>query len=183
MRDPNDIIDEYLVLQCQNGNKQALVKLVKRWHPKILKQATWHTGNQEIAQDIAQECWGDVLKGLKKLKNSKAFKVWMYRIVHRRSIDWIRYQQKSRENTGEINEVLHPVEEQHTRQEQVSLLQQYLKQMSNEQQTILKLFYLESMAINEIAIILSIPVGTVKSRLHHARKSLQKRIKLYNHEK
>ncbi len=183
MRNPNDIIDEYLVLQCQAGNKQALVKLVKRWHPKIVKQASWHTGNQEIAKDIAQECWGDILKGLNKLKNSKAFKVWVYRIIHRRSIDWIRQKQKLKEDGGEICEKMVAEDDMDEKSEQISLLQKQMRKMPNEQRVLLKLFYLESLAINEIAIILSIPEGTVKSRLHHARKTLQKQIKMYNHEK
>lgn len=183
MRNPKDIIDEYLVLKCQNGDKKAFIKLVKRWHPRIIRQATWHTGNPDIAPDIAQECWNDILNGLHKLKNSKAFKVWIHRIIHRRSVDWIRQKQKDRENIQNVAQQADALSTHDDHQEKLLLLQNAMKQMSEEQQTILRLFYVENHNINEIGIILSIPKGTVKSRLFHAREGLKKRIKLKYHEK
>jgi len=177
------IIDEWLVLKCQTGDEKAFSLLVKRWHPKLTMQAYRHTQNIEAARDIAQESWHAFIRGLNNLHDPAAFRVWIYRIVSRRSVDWIRKVTRERKvlNSIEAREELNPV----SIEPGSTLLQQLketLKILPNNQRIILSMFYLDSIKVREMAAILSIPEGTVKSRLFHAREHLKSIYKQYNYE-
>lgn len=104
------IIDEWLVLKCQAGDEKAFSLLVKRWHPKLIMQANRHTQNIEAARDIAHESWHAFIRGLNNLHDPAAFRVWIYRIVSRRSVDWIRKVTRERKvlSSIEVREELNP---------------------------------------------------------------------------
>lgn len=185
MRNYPDIFDELLIIKSQEGNQKALDLLVKRWHPRLIKQAFWTTKDMESAKDIAQECWPAIIKGLRRLKSPEKFKVWANKIAYFKSVDWIRSKQKDRENQKKNSEVTESWEQTRDegREGKVRLLKRMILQLPEEQQSVLRLFYLEEHSIVEIGEILHIPPGTVKSRLFHAREQLKKKLKRKSHEK
>jgi len=100
MRKPGNIFDGLLVLQAQSGDKKALSLLVRRWHPKMYRQAYWYTKDPDKAKDIVQDSWSVILKKIYKLNNTNSFGSWVLTIVNRRAIDAIR-------SSKRINEKLH----------------------------------------------------------------------------
>ena len=181
----NEIFDEWLVLRCQTGDKKAMDLLVKSWHPKLLKQGYWHTRNSEAAKDIAQECWPHIIRGINTVKDPAHFRIWVYRIVYRRAVDWIREREKNRlkkENSNEIQEGLNPSSDE-SQEDRIKIIRRQMQQLPDDQRIILFMFYLKNQTIREIAKIMSIPVGTVKSRLFHARERLKKNLNKMNYEK
>jgi len=185
MKKHPEIFDEWLIIRCQNGDQKAFTLLVKRWHPKLLKQAYWYTRNREASKDVAQECWSSIVKGIKKIHDPASFRVWIYRIVHRRAVDWIREKQKSR-TLEEIQQKIPPDVEVNinvTNEDLITRLRMHMRQLSDSQRIILSMFYMENYTIREIGQVLSIPAGTVKSRLYHAREQLKKHLKKMNYEK
>jgi len=101
------------------------------------------------------------------LHDPENFKAWAYRITTNKAINWIRktkaakrisiedvknYQQENKEETG---------------------VKELLKKLDIKKKTILSLYYFEQLDISEISVALNIPRGTVKSRLHNARKELK----------
>lgn len=166
-----------MVLNYQAGDNKALDMLVKRWHPKLLRQAYWHTRDSEAAKDIAQDCCTDIIKAIHQLQYPARFNVWLYKIAYRKSVDWIRRQQRERDrNAKDVEESLY-FQSENKEQDVVNMLGKYMQQLPGDSRMILKLFYLDNFNIREIANILSIPVGTVKSRLFHAREKLKKTFK------
>lgn len=134
------------------------------------------------AKDITQEAWASVIKGLSNLKNPARFPVWLHQIVHRKSVDWIRKMQKERGlDHHEVEESLHS--ETEGINDKSKLLMKHLQNLPEEQIAILTLFYLKEHSILEIGEILSIPSGTVKSRLFNAREHLKKKLKNIDYEK
>ncbi len=173
---PDHIFDELLVLKCQSGDKKALTLLVKRWHQKLLRQANRHLYDAEESKDVVQDSWQAIIKGLDKLKEPAKFGVWALSITSRKAIDWIRKKQVSRARAADdvvIQKEYSSINENHKEQHLLSV-REALKKLPTEQRIVLSMFYLESQSITEIGIILSIPVGTVKSRLYHAREHLKK---------
>jgi len=170
------IFDGLLVLKCQAGDEEALSLLVKRWHQQLLRQANRHLFDTEISKDVVQESWQAIVKGIGKLKEPSKFGVWALSITSRKAIDWIRKKQlsRSRSATDISIQLEYESEAESGQEEKLSSMSDALKKLPPEQRIVLSMFYLESMSLVEISFILSIPVGTVKSRLYHAREKLKK---------
>ena len=134
----------------------------------------------DLAVEIAQESWVSIYKSIGKLKDPALFRFWAYKIVQRRSADWIRKEQRKRASLEEVTR--QPVETQEPEamkegEDRVAQMLAAIKQLPEEHQQILKLFYLEKVPIKALASMLSLPQGTVKSRLYYAREQLRKQLK------
>ena len=101
------------------------------------------------------------------------FRRWAYRIVTNKCADWIRNRQRQRIVSGELTEepAERPSDDEAT--DDIGLLRQALRQLPGRQRVILSMHYLEGMPLEEMAEVLSLPVGTVKSRLYYARRELK----------
>ena len=95
-RTPSTVLDEYLVVQSQRGDDGAFKALVERWHARLLGHAYRYTRDTEAAQDVAQEGWLAILRGLARLNDPGRFRPWAYRIVANKARDWVRREQSRR---------------------------------------------------------------------------------------
>ena len=174
MRTPEDIHDEWLVLRCQEGNAAALAELVAAWQPRILRHAMRLTANREAAADVSQAAWLAIIRGIDRLHDPACFRRWAYRIVAFKSADWIRNRQQDRALAGPI--VIEPTDYRTTsnaQSDEIAAIRLAMTRLSTDQRSILSMFYLEDMPLAEIAEAMSLPLGTVKSRLHYARQALK----------
>ncbi len=188
----NTITDELLVMSCQDGDEEAISLLVRRWQPRLWRHARTLTGTDDAAWDVVQESWLAIVRGLHRLLDAAQFRVWAYRIVTNKSADWIRRQTRRRQALADLSQqdaaqsggtqtgIAQPdvlgrsePEAAASHNEQVAALQQALQTLGPDHRVVLTLHYLEEMTINEIAVSLGIPAGTVKSRLYHARQELK----------
>lgn len=178
-RNDEQVLDELLVLDCQTGDLDALKQLVDRWQPRLLRYAFRLTHSQDAAPDIVQEAWMAIVKGLAKLDDPARFRPWAYRITTRKSVDWIHRQQRKRSleqivaaEPSSDGTTSHPNDSNGD----LGRLQDALAVLPEEERRLLLLHYVECLAIGEIAEVLAIPAGTVKSRLFHCRKKLKKQM-------
>jgi RNA polymerase sigma-70 factor (ECF subfamily) len=170
------VSDATLVVSYQAGDKSALQLLVKRWHLKFCKFAFWIVKDADVAKDIAQESWAAIMIKIHDLKDPKKFKSWAISIVNRKAIDWIRT--KNSENNKLVkfyneNPKVQESNEFEDNQKLKLLILKSINALSNEHQTVVKLFYTESYTLKEISEILKISIGTTKSRLFHAKEKLK----------
>lgn len=175
---PNKIFDALLVLQYQSGDKKALGMLVKRHHTKFCGHANWYLGDLDASKDVVQDCWGIIINKLGNLRDPNSFSSWAMRIVTRKSIDFLKQNRNKREK---LRYYEHTHLEGTTNEEgnaEIIKLQQAIKSLPNDQQIVLRLFYTQEYALIEISNILDISVGTVKSRLFHAREKLKTILKV-----
>ncbi len=177
MKDSRKIFDGLLVLEFQNGNREAITLLVKRYQNDFCRYAHWYTRDVDMAQDVVQESWHIILKKLVTLKNPNSFKGWALRIITRKSQDYLA----ARSRDHKLNRNYRPPPEQDTevieeRQKHIKVLKQGFEKLSLDHQMVLRLFYTEEYSLKDISSILNISVGTVKSRLFHAREKLKSTI-------
>lgn len=175
--------DEFLILDYQSGNKMALAILVKRWHKKFCTKAFYIVKDADEAKDVAQNSWRTIIGKLETIRDPQKFSGWSMRIVHTKSIDVLRKRQKDLKRVEALK--FDSVEEDEPYDEENVLkkkLYSAILELSIDQQEVIKLFYLEELAISRIAKLLEIKVGTVKSRLFHAREKLKLILKNYNYE-
>ena len=168
-RSSQHILDEWLVACSQAGDKRAFERLLRRWHPRLLNYAKRQLRDQEGAKDVVQDTLLTVSKDLRKLKDPVAFPRWVYRILHRRGCDWIAAQQRQRHNE-DTNVGVDVVDGDELT---ARAIQQGLRQLPREHYLTMYFFYLEEFSLHEIALIMDIPIGTVKSRLFTARQQLK----------
>lgn len=170
------IFDEYLAASARSGDRVAFARLAERWQPKLLAHAFRLLGEGEVARDIVQDAWADIVRGLSRLDDTRAFPAWAYRIVTRRAADQIRKRQRERKlSAAYASEVkaasqVEPVAEISADN---APLRAALATLPSEQRAAIALFYKEDFSVAEIAAALNVPAGTVKTRLMHARRKLR----------
>lgn len=176
-RSPQDILDEWLVLRCQDRDAEALRELVSRYEQRIWRHALYLTGQREAAGEVAQETWLAIVRGLPRLRDPAAFRTWAYRMVARRSADWIRRRQRDRAHarhaSGQNEPGAMPAPSAPVDDDELITLRLAIRRLPAQQRSVLWLHYRDGLGIREIAAVLDIPPGTVKSRLHHARNTLR----------
>jgi len=175
MRRPDDIQDELLVIRGQSGEADALALLVQRWQPRLLAHASRLTGDRQAAADAVQEAWLSIVRGLSRLDDPARFRPWAYRIVRNKCVDWTRRQVRQRGISTSL--ATDPVDGRPARgveaDEEVTTLRSALRQLPADRRAILAMCYIDEMPLRQIAEVLDVPVGTVKSRLYHARAELK----------
>jgi len=167
-------IDAELVEKLQSGNKAALATLVKRWHLEFCKKAYWIVKDADLSKDIAQDSWTTIIDKIETLKDSSSFAGWAYRIVYSKSFDALR--KKSREQIKQqdyAKDISSLVEDYKEDSQLKNKLSKAIQSLPVQQQLVIKLFYIEDYSLKEISVTLKISVGTVKSRLFHAREKLK----------
>lgn len=169
------ILDEYLAASARTGDRDAFTRLAIRWQPKLLAHAYRLMGDMEFARDVAQESWGDIAKSLPGLRDSALFPAWSYRIVTRRAADAIRRIQRDRRiNAAYAAESLSNVDATSMEASVDSApLNKAIAELPPQQRAAIALHYKEDLSIAEIAAVLEVPPGTVKTRLMHARRKLR----------
>jgi len=169
---------DLLVISVQQGNKQAFT-LLYRFYFKPLLGFSFKLGNdKEIANDAVQESWIKVSKNIRQLEDPRTFKSWIYRLVRWKTLDLIRTRVKQSERYESFDESAQLIEQssQNKLSSEPGLdddLALAIKSLSKVEKEIVHLFYLDDLKISEIAVVLNIPAGTVKSRLNRARNQLK----------
>ena len=170
--------NELLVLMAQDGEAAAWDELVARWQKPLWRHACRLTGRAEAAWDVMQEAWLGMVRGLAKLDDPKGFRAWAYRITTRRAVDWVRSRQRDRRGQDILETAGRPSEspDESDATDSASDVRAALAKIDLSHRVVLTLYYLDELGINEIADVLSIPAGTVKSRLHHGRDELRRHL-------
>lgn len=84
------IENQLLVMAAQDGDVEAWEKLVRRWQKKLWRYVFRLTYDVHSAWDITQQCWLEIIKGLRRLNDPACFKAWAYRIATNKSIDLLK---------------------------------------------------------------------------------------------
>lgn len=170
--------EEMLVRQMKEGDKASFDLLYEKYKNMALRTAYLITGDRSYSEDVVQDTVVKVYLHCKELKNDSGFKAWMMQILVRTAYKCGR--KKSRElpdedvvqkaDTGSNISLL----EQVIMQEETEAIAGAVRALPLKQRTVVVLFYYQEYQINEIAAILGCLEGTVKSRLHTARKRLKR---------
>ena len=171
-RSPDRILDEYLVLSAQAGSRVALDELARRWTPRLLRHAHHLLGSADQAGDAVQETWLAVMCGLRRLSDPESFPGWVYAIATRRCADAIRGSVRLRSFRDKTQNDPTNTETSPSSDDRLDM-RGALSRLPSDQAVVMAMFYGADLSVEEIAAALSIPAGTVKSRLHHARETLK----------
>ncbi len=177
---PNEreLAERLLVLRAQLGSRDAITSLVRHYDAPMLFYLRRLLGRTADAEDVRQEVWLTVLRKLRGLEDVGAFRTWLYRIARHRGISWLRKRRLEvpLPEAGALEETAAPgpAEEEPTfGPEEAAAVYEALDTLSAAHREILTLRFLGGLGYEDIAAVLDCHVGTVRSRLHYAKRALR----------
>ncbi len=171
------LYEQVLVLRCQTGDDAAFAELLERYDKRLGHYVRRLLHPAESVEDVLQDTWLAVYRKLPELRDPGAFKVWLYRVARnaaltrmRRRRDWVELVQEppATDESSEDTAVL---------AEDIARLHAALERLSVGHREALTLRFLEEMSYEDIACVIGCSVGTVRSRLHYARQSLERELR------
>jgi RNA polymerase sigma-70 factor (ECF subfamily) len=173
--------DAELVDAARRGDRDAFGELVVRHQERVYNLSLRFLGNPTAAEDLAQRVFISAFTQLKHFKGEAAFTTWIYRITFNESVTVRRTEGRRRAvsiHGADEGLIAEPAEtddpaEALTQQEERGALHRALQEIGAEDRKILLMREMEEMPYEQIAAVLQIPVGTVRSRLHRAREALR----------
>jgi RNA polymerase sigma factor (sigma-70 family) len=172
------IEDDLLAVRCQLGERAAFDELIARWHEPLWKYARRLTGDDDAAADTVQEVWLRVLRGIARLRDPALLRPWLFGIARRVVMDRLRasYSEPAMVPIDETE--LAGADDGRDLADDVSALHAELEELPVLEREVLVLFYLRELTLTELADVLSVPVGTIKSRLFRARNALRRQLEM-----
>jgi RNA polymerase sigma-70 factor (ECF subfamily) len=174
MTDTTDrLYETILVLRCQAGDEAAFAELVELYQPRLRYYLRKMLREANSAEDALQEVWLDVFRAVSRLAAAGAFRAWLYRIARDRALRELRKRRTPLQPLEGIEQVAGRPEETEFTAEDVERIHTALDELVAEQREVLVLRYIEDMSYDEIARVVGCQVGTVRSRLHYAKRALR----------
>jgi RNA polymerase sigma-70 factor (ECF subfamily) len=183
--------DRGLVERCQRGDLSAYETLVNRYRQRVFGLAFSMLRNEQDAIDLSQETFVKAWQAIRGFKKNASFYTWLYRITTNLCIDFVR--KRDRRPTVPFEEAVDPeadagVEvppsnqplptDEVQRKELRQQIDAALLELSAEHRAVIQLREFEGLEYAEIAKAVGCSLGTVMSRLHYARKHLQKLLRV-----
>ncbi len=184
-----DINDKLLIDRCKRGDRDAFDTLVRAYEKRVYNLAYRLSGSYDEANDISIDAFLRVFQALKMFRGDANFSTWLFRIVTNVYLDR-RKRTRNKQHVSleeyvelEENSVARQIEdpgptpdivaESH---ERAAILQSAIASLPDYQRTMVVLYHTEGLSYDEIAEVLSLPIGTVKSRLNRARLTLREKL-------
>jgi RNA polymerase sigma-70 factor (ECF subfamily) len=169
-----------LIRAARAGSEEAFDALVERYHLLVLWTAQALLADSAGAEDVAQEAWINAWRALDRFDPTRPFRPWLLRIVtngcrmHVRSAASHRaLESADGALPGEEDLLTHVI-----RREEIAALDAVIASLPPIQRQVIELRYLAELELAEIAIVMEVPLGTVKSRLHRALIALRQQLKM-----
>lgn len=181
-----------LIDHLREGDETALAPLVEKYKRMVHRLAMQITKNHEDANDVMQETFIKVYQSIHTFRQEAAFETWIYRIAVNEALNFVKRRERRRESSlettdeSEFNtetlrkaEINNNPEIQAEKAELRHWVTKAVNSLSLKHRIVVILHELEGLTHAEIASILNCSEGTVRSRLHYARKQLRSLLKPY----
>jgi RNA polymerase sigma factor (sigma-70 family) len=167
--------DEWLAVRCQLGERAAFDLLVSRWESPLWFYVRRLVPDDEEAGDLTQDIWLRILRGIAALRDPAVLRSWMFGIAHRVVTDRLRRKYAWPAETDlDLDTLETRAPEENPFAEELGMLDGAIDSLPVVEREVLTLFYLNELSLAEVASSLSVPVGTIKSRLFRARRMLRR---------
>ena len=165
---------QLLVLRCRRGEKAALEELIRSWEKRLFYYVRRLVDDEQDAWDILQEIWLRVLRGIRRLREPRSLPTWLYSIARNTAMSHLRVEYASRallEEDKNLSSIETSAEEFSV--EDTEQVHYGLGKLTLPHREVLTLYFLQDLTVEEIAEVLGVPPGTVKSRLYYAKRALR----------
>ena len=163
-------------MRCQVGDDQAFATLFEWFGSKTLRYLRGLIG--DAADDVHQDVWLTVYRTISGMANPGAFRTWLFRTTRHRAMDFFRRQRRERELVDKITATAPGSSDPWADDAELpddAVVEAELARLPPLQREALLLRYRNGLSYAEIALVVGVPVGTVKTRVFHAKRALQER--------
>ena len=179
----NKVSDRELVLNLQDGSLEALGTLYDRHRRLVYRTALAITSDTDSASDLLQDVFLRLHRFAKNIDPSRPLEPWLYRMTTNLAYDWVKRRKRWPRPLDDLAEWLvgtgkNPPYEAVERNDEWRQVQKAIAALPLTQRIVVALYYLNDLSLQEIADVLDVPVGTVKSRLYYGRLALKKNLGL-----
>lgn len=180
--------DLWLIHRCQRGDEEAFAALYERHHRRVFRTALHLVREPALAEDITQEVFIAVFQEISRLRTPAAFRTWLYRLVVSKASRWLRSNGGDRRplsldlmaeqrghglaGTGAAGSTAAANAKATVDTADIVALRIALVDLPPDLRLTVLLHYYAGLPVAEVAAVLQVPAGTVKSRLHTARARL-----------
>lgn len=161
------LMDEYLIRSAQNGNKEALDKLIRRYYDSIYRYCLHHVGDKHVAEDLCQETFVSMIKQIDNYRHFDKFQNFLYVIAGNKCKDFYK-----KKKPLYLEDVPEQVQETNGKEEQI-LIQELVHVLPKELQEVVILRFYQELKYRDIADILQITVSGAKYRVKRAVEMLR----------
>jgi RNA polymerase sigma-70 factor (ECF subfamily) len=178
--------DRELLLNLQMGSLEALGELYDRHQRMVYRTALAITGDTEAAADLLQEVFLRLHRFADHVDPQRPLEPWLYRVTANLAYTWVKRNRRWFRPLEEVTEWLVGLRRGSPAQEmddEWHLVQQALAALPLPQRVVVVLYYIDGLSLLEIAEILDVPTGTVKSRLHYGREALKRQLGLSHNDR
>jgi len=172
--------DLLLIRKLQAGEMEALGTLFERYSTAVYRTALAITRDERAAEDILQECFLRMYTYAASIDPKRPLRPWLYRVTVNLAYDHVNAARRRVHPLDDVLEWLNtltsafPAPDRRVEEtELLYLVRDVIAELPAAHRAVIVLFYLENLSIEEIATIMELPAGTVKSRLHYARERLR----------
>lgn len=169
------IYEQILVIRCRGGDRAALEELIGLWERRLFYYIRRLVDQEADAWDVLQRTWVKVVRGIRSLRDPRSLRCWLYTLARNTAIDSHRAR-AHRElpwNGSEEKPERHCHGDPALSLENAEAVHHALAGLAPPHREVLTLYFLQDLTIDEIAQVIGVKVGTVKSRLHYARAALR----------
>jgi RNA polymerase sigma-70 factor, ECF subfamily len=182
--------DILLVAASKNGDQEAFAQLVQRYQRLVFNLVYRMLQQYEEATEITQETFLAAWQGLPSFRGDARFPTWLYRIAYNCSLKQLELRKRDRalQVALEENKTLENANDEQRENAELDaherqiLIQEHLSHLPAKYRIVLILRHLQDMTYEEMAEILTMPIGTIKTHLFRARNLLKERLQSFNRE-
>jgi RNA polymerase sigma-70 factor (ECF subfamily) len=174
-----DDLDQDLIDRSLDGSGRAFKKLVDRYHPLVYSVVRGIMGNRHEVEDVTQEVFIKVYRKLATFRGEARLSTWIYRIARNEAINTAKRSRPETESLEEVERVSSddPGPEKYLeRRVTTGLVEDLLSTLDEQYRMVLELRYMGEKSYAEIAEIMEIPIGTVKTYIHRGKMMLKQRL-------
>jgi len=173
--------DVELVPRIQEGDLDAFETLYHKYKNELYRTALAITRDRGAAEELLQDCFLRAYDHMDRVDGCSSLRPWLHRIIVNLSYNWAAKKRLRLISLEDVFDRLLVVprtspERAFEREELLLVVDEAVRSLSMPQRAVVILFHLQGFSLAEIAYVLDCPVGTVKSRLHNARKALRHRL-------
>jgi RNA polymerase sigma-70 factor (ECF subfamily) len=182
--EPSEQDDTQLVKASQQGDQDAFAFLVQKHQRRVFAMSLRILQDYEDAREITQEAFLAAWQGLPSFRGEARFATWLYRIAYNCSLRQLerRKRERARHSVIQAEHILEGMSKEKQAEDSIELrdrqaiVREQLEQLPPKYRIVLILRHLQDMTYEEMAEVLSMPVGTIKTHLFRARNLLKERL-------
>ncbi len=182
-----ELDDAALVAASKTGDQEAFAVLVQRHQRRVFNLAFRILQQYEEASEVTQDAFFSAWQGLPSFRGDARFSTWLYRIAYNCALKQLELRKRDNviqaavqsETLDDDNDLIDAEIEAHDRQ---AIVREHLLTLPAKYRVVLILRHLQEMTYEEMAEILTMPIGTIKTHLFRARNLLKQRLEAFEHD-